>query len=129
MAFEGKTPKINHQFLDMELEGITSHFDNLSLNPLHRYLFLLGMVFRTSQERLIAYQHCIDSHMTCEQEKQKSDIWQKLFEHALLKIASLPPVYNEIVRRVDEERCKTRQISTSTSTSTSDKNRDTDQNR
>ncbi|AMO54886.1 hypothetical protein [Endozoicomonas montiporae] len=98
MAFEGETPAINHQFLDMELEGIATHFDDISMNPLHRYLFFLGMLFRTCQNKLIAFRQCIFSEMDCTPEKKQSNFWYKLFDHALLKIASKPPVHNEITR-------------------------------
>ncbi|MET4707499.1 hypothetical protein [Endozoicomonas lisbonensis] len=107
MAFEGMLPEINSQFIDMDLDGIDRHFHSLSLNPLHRYLFFLGMLFRTSQARTKAYQRCLISGMICQAEKQKDEVWKLLFDHALEKVASLPPLYNEMLRRVEERRLST----------------------
>ena len=116
MAFEGMLPKINSQFVDMELDGIDRHFSSLSLNPLHRYLFFLGMLFRTSQARTKAYQRCLINGMICQIEKQKDEAWKHLFNHALEKVASLPPIYNEMLRRVEKQRqSKGLQVSTTAS--------------
>ncbi|MGY0217665.1 hypothetical protein ACWJJH_09775 [Endozoicomonadaceae bacterium StTr2] len=91
----------NHYILNLE-NNFYDHAKTLCTNPLRRYIFFLGMIYR---EYLKHKQQCFsysDIGARDEEAENRSRIWYEIYEYAVSHVFSLPQVRYELCVILDE---------------------------
>ncbi|WP_461536223.1 hypothetical protein [Spongorhabdus nitratireducens] len=91
----------NHYILNLE-NNFYHHAKTLCTNPVRRYVFFLGMIYREYHKHKKQCYSYTDVDAKDEEAEMKASIWHEIYEYAVTQVFSLPQVRHELCVIIDQ---------------------------